>query len=124
MAYIPSFTVSQSPSAPGLVIITDTSTGTDPLINSRVIRIMDCYGNYIVPAGVTTNYILWPLAQNPIILDLLTQDTAVNVRVEWLDATIPNPVVLYDVNQNYCLSEFNKQFLDRKSTRLNSSHRT
>lgn len=111
MPYTANFTVSQSPTNPALVIITDTSTGSDPSIDSRRVTITDCYGNYLVPTGVTTNYIAWPLVDNPLIVNVLTQDTAVNIKVEWLDATTPVPVVLYDLDQNYCLSEYNKQFL-------------
>lgn len=103
-----SFTVSQTPANPSIVILTDTSTGSDPLINSRRIYITDCNGNPIVPSGTTTNYIVWELPNNPISLNILTQDTAVNIRVDWL---AQNPsTVLYTLNNNYCLCEFGKQF--------------
>jgi hypothetical protein len=48
------------------------------------------------------------LTVNPISLDLLSTDTAVNVQVDWLDSSTN---VLYTVNTNYCLAEFSKQFL-------------
>jgi hypothetical protein len=88
--------------------MTDTSTGTDGLIVSRRITITDSNGDYVVPAGVTTNYIDWPLLDNPISLNILTQDMALNIMVEWLYA---GAVVQYDLNNNYCFSEYNKQFL-------------
>lgn len=112
MPFSQNFTVAQTPANPAYVIITDTSTPPNDYatynITSRRITITDCNGNYIVPTGTTTNYIDWPLLDNPITLNLLTQDTAVNVSVEWLDST---NVPLYQLDNNYCLTEFNKQFL-------------
>lgn len=108
MPYSQNFTVSQTSANPAYVIVTDTSTGSDPAIDSRRITITDCNGNYIVPSGTTTNYIPWPLLDNPISLNILTQDTAANVKVEWLDV---GSNVLYELNNNYCFSEYNKQFL-------------
>jgi hypothetical protein len=108
MPFSQNFTVAQTSANPAFVIITDTSTGTDGAIDSRRIYITDCFGNYIVPSGTTTNYIDWPLVDNPISLNILTQDTAANIRVEWLDASNN---ILYELNNNYCFSEFNKQFL-------------
>jgi hypothetical protein len=108
MPFSQNFTVAQTSANPAFVIITDTSTGSDPNIDSRRIYITDCNGNYIVPTGTTTNYIEWDLLDNPISLDILTQDTAANVRVDWLDST---NTVLYTLNNNYCFSEYNKQFL-------------
>jgi hypothetical protein len=107
MPFSQNFTVAQTSANPAFVIITDTSTGSDGAIDSRRIYITDCFGNYIVPSGTTTNYIDWPLVDNPISLNILTQDTAANIRVEWLDANN----ILYELNNNYCFSEFNKQFL-------------
>tara|TARA_R110000868_G_scaffold232383_1_gene485879 strand:- start:2022 stop:2546 length:525 start_codon:yes stop_codon:yes gene_type:complete len=110
MAFTQNFTISQTPANPAFVIVTDTSIG-DPLTNgiaSRRITITDCNGNYLVPTGTTTNYIDWSLPNNPISLDLLTQDMALNVLVQWLDS---NGVVVVQLDNNYCLSEFNKQFL-------------
>lgn len=108
MPYSQNFTVSQTSANPAFVIITDTSTGSDPAIDSRRIYITDCNGNAVVPAGTTTTYIDWPLLDNPISLDLLTQDMALNVKVEWLDNATQ---ILYELDNNYCLSEYNKQFL-------------
>jgi len=108
MPYSQNFTVAQTSANPAYIIITDTSTGTDAFIVSRRITITDSNGDYVVPAGVTTNYIDWPLLDNPISLNILTQDMALNIMVEWLYA---GAVVEYDLNNNYCFSEYNKQFL-------------
>lgn len=105
MAY--SFTVAQSALAPNLVVVTDTSTDLDPSITQRRVYVQDVAGNYLVPDGVATDYIPWPLADVSIELDILSQDTAVAITVEWLD--ISNNVV-EDLTQLYCLAEFNKSF--------------
>lgn len=107
MAFSPAFTVSQSAASPNLVVLTDTSTGTDVLITQRRIYITDDTGAYIVPSGTTTDYIEWPLATNPISLNLLTQDTAANIAVQWLDVS---NTVLYSDDDDYPLIEYGKQF--------------
>lgn len=108
MAFSQNFTVAQTSANPAYIIVTDTSTGTDGLIVGRRITIKDSNGDYIVPAGTTTNYIPWPLLDDPISLNVLTQDMAVNIMVEWLYA---GDIPQYELNNNYCLTEFNKQFL-------------
>ena len=108
MAYVQSFTVSQTALNPALVIFTDTSTGTDGAITQRRITITDSQNNYIVVSGTTTNYNQWPLATNPISLNLLTTDLAVSIKVDWLSVT---NVVLYTLTNQFCLSFFNKAFM-------------
>jgi len=112
MPFSQNFTVAQTSANPAFIIITDTSTPPNDYgtydIDIRRITITDYLGNFIVPAGTTTNYIEWPLQDNPISLNLLTQDMAVNIKVQWLDEF---DVELYELNNNYCFTEFNKQFL-------------
>jgi hypothetical protein len=109
MSFSQDFSVSQSPVNPAYLIITDTSSGTDGLITARRIYIQDSDGNFIVPSGTTTSYITWTYpSPNPISLDILTQDVAANVKVEWLYA---GNVMHYELDNNYCFSEFNKRFL-------------
>lgn len=108
MALSPAFQVSQSAAVPTTVIFTDTSTGSDPAIASRRIYVSDSSGNYLVPAGTNTNYIPWPLPTNPItVTGLLTQDTAANISVQWLDS---GGNVLYELGNFYPLCEQGKQF--------------
>jgi len=107
MSLTPSISVSQSPISPNLVTVTDNSTGSDSNIASRRLIIQDAFGNYLVPAGTTTQYIVWSYAQSSITVDVLTQDTAVSITVQWLDNT---NAILYVYNNTYPLSEFGKQF--------------
>ena len=108
MSLTPLFTVSQSPLAPNLVTLEDVSTGSDVAVTQRRAYVQDVNGNYLVQSGVTTDYNQWALATNPISLDLLTQDTAVEITVQWLDV---NNTVLYQKTSTFCLAAFNKLFL-------------
>lgn len=117
MSFYQNFSVLQTPANPALLLLEDTST-TSPAsnptdyaaydIDSRRIYLQDSNGDYLTPTGTTTDYIVWDLNDNPITLDVLTQDQALNVRVDWLDI---DENVLYSKNNNYCLAEYNKQFL-------------
>jgi hypothetical protein len=108
VAITPNIAVSQSPITPQNITVTDDSTGTDVLIASRRLFIQDCFGNYIVPSGTTTNYITWSYAQSSITLsNILTQDTAASITVHWLDAA---NAILYQFDSTYPLSQFGKQF--------------
>lgn len=103
----PSFTVTQSAQTPSDVTITDTSTGSDAAITQRRVFISDSGGNYLVESGTSTQYEPWALVNTSITLDVLTEDKAVSVLVQWLDVS---NAVLYSSTQQYCLAEYNKQF--------------
>lgn len=103
----PSFTVSQTPAAPAYCVFEDTSSGSDVLVTSRRITVTNSQGDYVVPSGTTTSYIPWPLGSNPITINLLTEDTACNITVQWLDVS---DTTLYEVSEDFCLSQFNQQF--------------
>lgn len=109
MPFTQSFTVAQTPLNPSIIVITDTSTGTptSPIVQRRI-TITDYAGNYIVPTGTTTNYIIWAVGTNPISLDVLTQDMAVNIKVDWYQS---GAIIEYTLNANYCFTQFSKQFL-------------
>lgn len=108
MSFSPSFAISRTPLNDALVIATDDSVGSDILIISRRITLTDSSGNTLVVSGTTTSYNAWPLATNPISLNLLTTDTAVSILVQWMSVT---NTVLYDSTQSYCLANYSKTFL-------------
>lgn len=87
MPLTPSFSVSQPIGNPSVVQITDTSTGSDVAITSRRVYLEDYEGNYVVPSGVTTSYVPWPLTSPTLSIDCLTQDSALQVTVQWLNVT-------------------------------------
>lgn len=104
---IPSFTATQNIGAPQTIIITDTSTGSDPLVTKRWIYLNTSEGTTITPAGVTTAYINWPIADLAISLAVLNTDYSLNINVLWLDV---NGVMLYTRTVLYCFSLYAEQF--------------
>lgn len=92
MALTPSFTAIEGLSNPNLVTFTDTSTGSDGTIVARYVFVQLWDGSYLVPAGSTTNYIIWDYANSTIIVDLLTKSQAVTVTVNWYADVTANPV--------------------------------
>jgi hypothetical protein len=107
MAITPSFSISQSALNPALVVATDTSTGSDGAIVSRKIFVQKADGTYLIPAGVTTDFTVWPYADASITLDILSVDIGAVITVQWLDVS---NAVLYTLTQEYPLAEFNKSF--------------
>lgn len=108
MSFTPSFTIGQNPLTPSIVVATDTSVGSDILITVRRIFIQDAAGNYLVPSGTTTNYVVWPLVNTAISLNILTQNTAISATTQWLDVS---GSVLYTDSESASLNNYGKQFL-------------
>jgi len=106
LAITPSISVSQSAITPANVTVTDTSSGSYGTITQRRIYVSDANGSFLTGDGTVT-YTEWPLANISITLSILTQSTAANIRVVWLDVS---DVIINDINANYPLSEFSKQF--------------
>jgi len=100
--------VSQSSMTPAYVTLTDQSTGSDVTIVKRRVYFTDSAGNYL-PTGMTTTYTEWNdfPTTTTLTLNLLTQDTAVHLRVDYLTVA---DVVVTSFEDDYPLSEFNKQF--------------
>lgn len=107
MPLIPNFTVSQIPATPSNITLTDTSTGSDPAISSRRVFVETSQGSFLVLPNASTDYSVWAYPDPSITLDLLTEDQAVNVNVQWVDA-FGN--ILYQKNTNYCFSQYNQQY--------------
>lgn len=107
MPLSPAFTVSQSAATPADVTFEDTSTGSDVAITQRRIYVTDNNGDAVVPTGTSTSYIAWAYATNPLaVSDLLTEDLAVTIVVQWLNVS---NTVLYSSSEVFCLRQFNIQ---------------
>lgn len=106
MALVPAITVSQSAITPASFTVQDTSTGNDLAISSRRIYVQNAVGTYLTGDG-SINYDPWALVNTSITLSVLTESTACNIRVDWVDS---GGNVLYTYNNNYPLSQFSKQF--------------
>lgn len=86
MPLTPNFSTSQQAGLPSNVVITDTSTGSDGAIVARRVFLTNYEGEYLVASGTTTNYTPWPLVDTTISINCLSQDTALIVTVNWVDA--------------------------------------
>ena len=107
MPITPSISVSQSAGSPSLVGVADTSTGSDLSISVRRIYVQNSLGEYLVPSGTSTDYTVWAYADASISLNILTEDQAVSITVQWLNSS---NAVLYSLTEQYCLGQYNKQF--------------
>ena len=86
MPLVPNFTASQYSGTPSVITLTDTSTGSDVTITSRRVYLLQANGTFLVPAGNTTDYILWDLVDASISIDVLSQDSALSITVQWMNA--------------------------------------
>lgn len=107
MSFIPSFQVGQNSLYPNIVVVIDDSSGSDAAITQRRVYVQDSAGNYLVPAGTNTEYTQWNIGDASISLNILTEDMAVSVTVQWLDLS---NTVLYTLTQQFCLALYSKQF--------------
>jgi hypothetical protein len=107
MPISPAFTAQQSPSNPNTVVLVDDSTGSDVAISSRRVYIQNSSGDYLVPTGTTTSYVVWPYADDSISLDILDEDTAVSIKLDWLNS---GGTILYTLTQQFCLDMYSKLF--------------
>lgn len=104
----PNFTASQNSGSPSVCTFVDTSTGNDSDITQRRIYLLQANGEYLVPSGTTTDYVQWDYAQSSISLEVLSQDTALSVTVEWLDVS---NAVLYTKTIAFGFDAFGQNFL-------------
>lgn len=92
MPLVENFTAEQQLGFPSRILFTDTSTGSDGAVTSRRIFLLDSNGDYSVEEGTTTTYEVWPYADSTITLDVMDEDKAFYITVQWLDV---NNTVLY-----------------------------
>jgi hypothetical protein len=106
MPLTPNFSVSQLAGSPESFTVTDTSSGSDGAITVRWLYLLQADGTYLVPEGNTEDYIVWAYAEPSITLDLLSQDTALSITVEWRDGSSD----LYDKTSAVGLDAFGQNF--------------
>jgi hypothetical protein len=107
MPLSPNFTASQNSGTPNLIFLTDTSTGSDGTITKRRIYLLQSDGTYLVPAGTATNYIEWALVDVTTSLNVLIQDTALSITVQWLSAA---NVVVANKTISFAFTAYNETF--------------
>lgn len=86
---------------PSAIIAQDVSTGSDVAIVSRQILL------YTVQAAQLVSAIPWPLATNPITINPLTQDIALNCVINWLDVS---GNILYTFSAIQAFTGYGEQF--------------
>lgn len=107
MALTPSFACAQSPITFNVVVVSDTSTGSDSNIASRRVYVETSTGTFLVNSGITTDYTPWSLSSATINLNILTQSTACTVTVEWVDS---GGTVLYTSTSTFCFRYYLNAF--------------
>jgi hypothetical protein len=107
MPISPSFTASQNSGTPNLIFLTDTSTGSDVTITKRRIYLLQSNGTYLVPTGTNTDYIEWALVDTTTSLNVLIQDTALSITVQWLTA---GNVEVASVTTSFAFTAYNETF--------------
>jgi hypothetical protein len=110
MALTVDFSAENILGAPGDLLFTDLSTGTDGTITQRRIYIAKWDGSFLVIEGTATDYEVWsgfPGTTTITLEDILDKDYAVIVTVQWLTA---GGTVVYDKVRNYGFPEYNEEF--------------
>jgi hypothetical protein len=107
MALTPSFTVAQTIGEPSILTINDTSTGSDGSIAERRVYLEKADGTFLVPDGTETDYIVWDYADGNIEIDVLLQDYALQIKVDFVDAS---GAVLYTVEGLYLFTLYLEEF--------------
>lgn len=74
MPYNASFSIVDS-SSPSLVVLQDTSTGSDVNITGRTVTLYNADGSVYAQTS-------WPIGQNTLIMDVLSRDVALSVSVD------------------------------------------
>jgi len=107
MPLTPSFSVANNSGTPNIITLADTSSGSDILVTKRRIYLLQADGTYLVPTGTTTDYIEWALASTSINLDVLSQNTALQITVQWLSVS---NTVLYTVTTAFGFPAYGETF--------------
>lgn len=120
MALTVSFTAESVAGTESDILFTDTSTGSDGTITSRRIYVSDKDGNFLVEDGTTTEYEVWALPLGTdITLDLLSEDMAVRITVQWLNGS---NVVVYDYTIDAIgFTQYNENFDYDLTQRMSSN---
>lgn len=102
----PLFTASQRIGEPSVIVLEDVSVGSDSDILVRHIFLQKDDGTYLVPAGTTTDYIVWDYDESTIDVDILDKDLALNITVQWAGVSS----ALYSKTLMYVFTLYNEEF--------------
>ncbi len=106
MAAVANFSVVQNSGTPSYLNYTDLSTDLVG-VASRRIYMLQSDGTYLVPSGTITDYVVWSIASTTISLDVLSQDAALSIKVDWVDGS---GNVLYTLTTAYAFTAYSETF--------------
>ncbi len=107
MSFTPIFSIGSIIGLPSVVLLTDSSVGSDILITSRRVFLITDAQTYLVPSGTTTNYTEWAIANASVQIDALDKDYSLQLTVQWLDV---DNTVLYEKTEDANLENYNATF--------------
>jgi hypothetical protein len=107
MPYSPAFSVSQVAGNLSLMRIEDEGTGSDSNIVVRRVCVRLADNTYLTPAGTTTDYFLWPLADATFDVDILNQDYSPTIVVLYVDV---DGNTLYTASTTASFTGYSEQF--------------
>lgn len=108
MAFVPLFTFTQNSGTPTDLTGYELSTGVDADITQRRVYLLQSDGSYLIPSGTTTDYVSWAIANSSVtISDILNQDTALSITVDWLNGS---NTVLYTKTIAFGFAAFGETF--------------
>lgn len=92
MSFVPNFTLNNISGEPSIILVTDTSTGSDAAIRAYRLYLLKSDGTYLVPSGTVTDYIQWLVGSLTHQIDCLSKDFALIPTLKWINV---NGSVLY-----------------------------
>lgn len=104
MAFNSSFSIALTANA-STFVLTDTSSGSDGNLTGRTIYLYTTSGNLLVAA------IPWAIGDSTISLDVLEQDVALNIRVDWASSSPLASPSTYTYSQIYAFVKYGQQFV-------------
>jgi len=105
MSFNGAFTAVQNPNNSD-VLFTDTSTGSDGNLTERRIYPYKANGSLL-----TSSYIVWPIADATITVDLLPKDYALNITVVWVSSSPLAAPSTYTETTLYGFTGYTQQFI-------------
>lgn len=77
------------------ILFADTSVLEGETLTERRIFLLLDDGSYLVPAGITTDYIVWAANLNTLLVDVLDKDYSIQISVEFFtEIVIPNTLLI------------------------------
>lgn len=108
MPLVPNFSISQNYGSIDSFTITDTSTGSDAGLTLRLIYLQKYDGDYLVPDGTTTDYIVWPIGDSSLLIeDVLDKDYCLDITVQYFTGSS----VTYTKTRLVLFSAYSELFL-------------